>query len=274
LPPCWRWSVDGLCELGERHALIAAAQVVKAYEHGVVAAVFDLVLDDHATPVSVALRAFVVLVVQVASAGDEAVMASTGDEPDGVVKRLLVAHRERVADLFQSTCRCAAQRAATHRLNIDMAVADTINEDRLKVAMHREAVLEVVEIVSGDEAVQLRVIVRGPVDSVLMVAERDVQLGPVELVFDFALVIVESLKRCAENVEGVVGCFDVVVVAATLKGSLADVVTAQAWHVGVVAEVHHNVGLALDDVGTDPLQVNSRHSWLGLRVRNDQVRAR
>jgi len=194
LPPCRRWSVDGLCELGERHALIAAAQVIEAHEHGVVAAVFDLVLDDHATPVSVALRAFVVLVVQVASAGDEAVMASTSDEPDGVVERLLVAHREGVADLFQSTCRCAAQWAATHRLNINVAVADAVDEDWLKVAMHREAVLEVVEIVGRDEAVQLGVVVRRPVDSVLMVAERDVQLGLVELVFDFALVIVELLK--------------------------------------------------------------------------------
>jgi len=96
-----------------------------------------------------------------------------------------------------------------------------------------------------------------------------VQLGLVELVLDLALVIVETLKRCAENVEGFVGCFDVVVVAATLEGSFADVVTAQAWHVSVVAEVHNYVGLALDDVGTDPLEVDCWHSWLGLRVRND-----
>ena len=201
-------------------------------------------------------------------------MASTSDEPDGVVERLLVAHREGVADLFQSTCRCAAQWAATHRLNINVAVADAVNKDGAQILMHGEAVLEVVEIVSRDEAVQLGVVVRRPIDSVLMVAERDVQLRLVELVLDLALVIVESLERCAENVEGVVGCFDVVVVAATLKGSLADVVTAQAWHVGVVAEMHHDIGLALDDVGTDPLQVNSRHSWLGLCVRDDQVRAR
>jgi hypothetical protein len=50
-------------ELGEADAFVAAAEIVEAYEHGVVAAVFDLVLDDHATPVSVALRALVVLVV-------------------------------------------------------------------------------------------------------------------------------------------------------------------------------------------------------------------
>lgn len=261
-------------ELGERHALIAAAQIVEADEHGVVAAVFDLVLDDYATPVSVALRAFVVLVVQVASAGDETVMASTSDETDGVVERLLVAHREGVADLFESTCRCAAQWAATHRLNINVAVADAVNEDRLEVSVHGEAVLDVVEIVGGDEAVQLGVVVRCPVDAVLMVAKRDVQLGPIQLAFDLALVIVESFKRCAEDVEGFVGCFDVVVVATTLEGSLAYVVTAEAWHVGVIAEMHHNVGLALDDVGTDPLQVNCRHSWLRLRVRNDEVRAR
>jgi len=159
-------------ELGKADAFVASAEVVKADEHGVVAAVFNLMLDDEATPVSVALRAFVVLVVQVASASDEAVVASTGDETDGVVKGLLVAHREGVTDLLESTCRCAAQRAATHRLNIDMAVADTINEHWLEVAMHLPAVRCVVEIVSRDEAVQLRVVIRGPVDAVLMVAER------------------------------------------------------------------------------------------------------
>jgi hypothetical protein len=37
----------------------------------------------------------------------------------------------------------------------------------------------------------------------------------------------------------------------------------------MVAEVHNYVGLALDDVGTDPLEVDCRHSWLCLRVRND-----
>ena len=95
------------------------------------------------------------------------------------------------------------------------------------------------------------------------------QLGLVELVLDLALVIVETLKRCAENVEGFVGCFNVVGVSATLKGSFADVVTAEAWHVGVIAEVHDYVGLALNDVSTDPLEVNCWHSWLGLRVRND-----
>ena len=121
---------------------------------------------------SVALWAFVVLVVQIASASNEAVMASTGDETNGVVKGLLVTHCEGVADLLKSTCRCAAQRAATHRLDINVAVADTINEHWLEVAMHLPAVRCVVEIVGGDEAVQLRVVIRGPVDAVLMVAER------------------------------------------------------------------------------------------------------
>jgi len=226
-------------------------------------------LDDEAAPVSVALWAFVVLVVQVASASDEAVMASTGDETNGVVEGLLVTHCEGVADLLESTCRCAAQRAATHRLDINVAVADTINEHWLEVAMYLPAVRCVVEIVGGDEAVQLRVVIVCPINAVLMVAEREVQLGLVELVLDLALVIVETLKRCAQNVEGFVGRFDVIGVSATLKGSLADVVTGQAWHVGVIAEVHHDVGLALDDVGTDPLEVDCRHSWLGLRVRND-----
>ena len=140
--------------------------------------------------------------------------------------------------------------------------------------MNSPAVRFIVEIVGGDEAVQFRVVVRCPIDAVLMVAEREVQLGLVELVFDLALVIVETLEGCAQNVEGFVGGFDVVVVAATLERSLADVVTAQAWHVGVIAKVHHHVGLALDDVGTDPLKVNSRHSWLRLRVRDHQVCAR
>jgi len=261
--------VDGLCELGEADAFVAAAEIIKADEHWVVAALFDLVLDDETAPVGVALRAFVVLVVQIASAGDESVMASTGDEPDGVVKCLLVAHCEGVADLLESTCRCAAQRAATHRLDINVAVADTINEHWLEVAMHLPAVRLIVEVVGGDEAVQFRVIVGRPVDAVLMVAKRQVQLGFVELVFHLALVIVETLKRCAQDVEGFVRCFNVIVVAATLKGSLADVVTRQAWHVGVVAEVDDHVGLALDDVGTNPLEVGSRDSWLGLRVRND-----
>ena len=256
-------------ELGEADAFVAAAQIVKADEHGVVAAVFDLVLDDEATPVSVALRALVVLVVQIASAGDESVMASTGDETNGVVECLLVAHCEGVADLLESTCRCAAQWAATHRLDIDMAVADTIDEHWLEVAMHLPAVRFVVEIVGGDEAVQLGVIVGRPVDAVLMVAERQMQFGLVELVLDSALVIVKALKRCAQNVEGFVGCFDVIVVAATFKGSLADVVTGQAWHVCMVAKVHDHVGLALNDVGTDPLKVAGRDSWLGLCVRND-----
>jgi len=196
-------------------------------------------------------------------------MASTGDEPDGVVKCLLVAHCEGVADLFESTCRCAAQWAATHRLDINMAVADTIDEHWLEVPMHLPAVGLIVEIVGGDEAVQFGIIVGRPVDAVLMIAERQMQLGLVELVLHLALVIVEALKRCAQNVEGFVGCFDVIVVAATLEGSLPDVVTAEAWHVGMVAKVHDHVGLALDDVGTDPLEVGSRDSWLGLRVRND-----
>ena len=56
-------------------------------------------------------------------------MASTSDETNGVVKSLLVAHREGVADLLESTCRCAAQWAATHRLDVNVAVADTIDED-------------------------------------------------------------------------------------------------------------------------------------------------
>lgn len=116
-------------ELGEADAFVASAQIVQADEHGVIAAVFDLVLDDQATPVSVALRAFVVLVVQIASAGDEAMLTAASDEANGVVQCLLVAHREGVADLFESTCRCAAQWAATHRLNINVAVADTIDED-------------------------------------------------------------------------------------------------------------------------------------------------
>ena len=117
-------------ELGEADAFVATAQIVKADEHGVVTAAFDLMLDDHATPVSVALRAFVVLVVQVASAGDETMLTATSNEANGVVESLLVAHREGVADLLESTCRCAAQWAATHRLNINVAVADAINEDR------------------------------------------------------------------------------------------------------------------------------------------------
>jgi len=219
--------------------------------------------------VGVALWAFVVLVVQVASASNEAVMASTSDKPDGVVKGLLVAHCEGVTDLLESTCRCAAQRAATHRLDVDVAVADTIDEHWLEVAMHLPAVRCVVEIVGGDEAVQFWVVIVCPIDAVLMVAERQVQLGLVELVLDLALVIVKTLKRCAQNVERFVGCFDVVGVSATLKGSLADVVTRQAWHVSVIAEVHNYVGLALDDVGTDPLKVDGWHSWLCLRVRND-----
>ena len=95
------------------------------------------------------------------------------------------------------------------------------------------------------------------------------QLRLVELVFDLALVIVETLKRCAQDVEGFVGCFNVIVVAATLKGSFADVVTRQAWHVSVIAKVNDHVGLALNDVRTNPLKVDSRHSWLRLRVRND-----
>lgn len=134
--------------------------------------------------------------------------------------------------------------------------------------MNSPAVRLIVEIVGGDEAVQFRVVICCPIDAVLMVAEEEVQLGLVELVFDLALVIVKALEGCAENVESVVGCFDVVVVSATLEGSLADVVTRQAWHVGMIAEVHHYVGLALDDVGTDPLQVNCRHSWLRLSVRD------
>ena len=261
-------------ELVEADAFVAAAQIVEADEHGVVAAVFDLVLDDDATPVSVALRALVVLVVQIASAGDESVLTSTGDEPDGVVKCLLVAHREGVADLLESTCSCAAQRAATHRLNINVAVADTIDEHWLEVAMHLPAVGFVVEVISGDEAVQLGVIVGRTVNAVLVIAKREMQFGLVELALDLTNVIVVPLDRCAQNVEGFVGCFDVVVVAATLEGSFADVVARQAWHVGVVAKVHDYVGLALDDVGTDPLEVVGRHSWLGLRVRDDKVRAR
>ena len=274
MPPCRRWSVDGLCELGEADAFVAAAQVVEAHEHRVIRAVFDLVLDDHATPVRVALRSLVVLVMQIASAGDEAVLTSTGHESDGVVECLLVAHCEGVADLFESTCRCAAQRAATHRLDIDMAVADTVNEHWLQVLMHLPAVSGVVQIVSGDEAMQLGVVIRRPVDAVLMVAERDVQLRLVELVFDLALVIVQSLERCAKNVEGIIGCFDVVVVSTTLEGSLAYVVTAEAWHVGVIAEMHDDIRLAFDDVGTDPLQVIGRHAGLCLSIGNDQMRAR
>ena len=55
--------MDGLCELGEADAFVAAAEVVKADEHRVIAAVFDLMLDDETAPVSVALRALVILVV-------------------------------------------------------------------------------------------------------------------------------------------------------------------------------------------------------------------
>lgn len=266
--------MNGLCELGERHAFVAAAQIVEADEHGVVTAVFDLVLDDHATPMRVALRSLVVLVVQIASAGDEAMLTATSDEADGVVERLLVAHRERVADLLESTCRCAAQRAATHWLDINVAVADAVNEDRPQVFVNCPAVRLIVEIVGGDEAVQFRVVIVCPIDAILMITEEEVKLGLVKLVFDLALVIVESLKRCAENVEGFVGGVDVVGVSATLEGSLADVVTAQAWHVGMIAKMHHYVGLALNDVGTDPLKVNCRHSWLRLSVRDHQVCAR
>ena len=261
-------------ELVEADAFVAAAQIVKADEHGVVAAVFDLVLDDHAAPVSVALRPFVRFVVQITSTGDESVLASTSHETNGVVKRLLVAHCEGVADLFESTCRCAAQRAATHRLDINVAVADTINEHWLQVLMNLPAVRCVVQIISGDEAVQLGVVVGRTIDAVLMIAKREMQLRPVELVFHLALMILKPFKRCAENVKGFVGRFNVVVVAPTLKQSFAHVVTGQAWHVGMVAKVHDHVGLALDDVGADPFQMVGRHSWLRLCVGNDQVRAR
>jgi len=266
--------VNGLCELGEADAFVAAAEIVEADEHGVVTTVFDLVFDDEATPVSVALWAFVILVMQIASAGDESVLTATSDEANGVVECLLVAHREGVADLLESTCRCAAQWAATHRLNINMAVADAIDEDGAQVFVNRPAVRLIVEIVGGDEAVQFRVVIVCPIDAVLMVAEREMQLGLVELVLHLALVIVETLEGCAEKVEGFVSGVDVVGVSATLEGSLADVITRQTWHVGVIAEVHNHVGLALDDVGTDPFQVNCRHSWLRLSVRDHQVCAR
>ena len=50
-------------ELGEADAFVASAQIVEADEHGVVAAVFDLVLDDETAPVSVALRPLVIFVM-------------------------------------------------------------------------------------------------------------------------------------------------------------------------------------------------------------------
>jgi hypothetical protein len=58
-----------------------------------------------------------------------------------------------------------------------MAVADTIDEHWLEVAMHLPAVRFVVEIIGRDEAVQFWVIVGCPIDAVLMVAERQVRSG-------------------------------------------------------------------------------------------------
>ena len=126
----------------------------------------------------------------------------------------------------------------------------------------------VVQVVGGDQPGQLRVIIRGPVDAVLVIAEKDDPLGLVLLALDGDHVSVVRSQRPAQDVERIVGGLDVGGVAPALESASTRIPARQARHVGMVAKVHNHVGLLVDYVLADPFQVNGGHAGLGLRVRD------
>src|SRR5882762_7171652 len=106
-------------EHSEGLPLVPFAQTVQRHELGIVVASTHVVAHDDATPVVIALRSEVILVVQVTRTGDEpAVCGAADDLTSPEPKPLLVPHGERSADgLDECVHRLPRERTASHTVS-------------------------------------------------------------------------------------------------------------------------------------------------------------
>src|SRR6185369_9342927 len=94
------------------------------------------------------------------------------------LQSLLMTHRERMPDGLETRVKvCTAVRFAGLRVIEVVAVPDTVQVEDLEKWNHFPSPLLVVQVVRGDDTVQLSGVFAGLVDSILVIPKSDESLG-------------------------------------------------------------------------------------------------
>ena len=129
------------------------------------------------------------------------------------------------------------------RLIKEMAVKNPVDLNRLEVRVDLPS--GQIEVMPPNDPIEDRVHFHGTEDSLLVVSwDKDTAWGVAHLV-----------KMPVKQVHASVSGSDIRFITPSFKALLATVIGRQRWHIEVIPEMDHNIGLFLGDVPSSPFQM-------------------